>query len=230
MRRSALHGLAVLALLATATAGAEEPEPPAGRVHLAAEVERSVPNDRAVVALELTDEGEDPVGLADRVSRRVSAALARARREPEVEVSSGGIQTRPVFHEGELRRWRATQRIILETRRLDALGALLAELQSHVPLVSVHFDLSSGTRRAVEEELIDEALAAFQARAEKVGRALGARRVHVHEISVDTGANRGPTPVRRMHALQAEVAPPPLAAGRSQVRVAVRGQVQLELP
>lgn len=223
-----------IGLPATPAAGQEETHPP-GRVHLAVDAERPVANDRAVAALELTDEDDDPAELADRVSRRVQAALDRARQEPGVEVRTGGIQTRPVYHEGELRRWRASQRLVLETERLDALPALLGELQSDVPLASVDFTVSRKARRAAEEELIAEALTAFRDRAQRVGETLGARGVTLHELHVDTGA--GVPPPRpydgrtvMMESAAADQAAPPLAAGTSRVTVTVRGAVQLDLP
>ena len=231
-RSAAALPLALLAMAATPGAPhAAEETPPAGLVHLSVEAEESVANDRAVAALELTDEDDDPAELSDRVSRRVRQALERAEREPGVEVRTGAVQTRPVFHEGRLRRWRATQRIVLETARLEALPALLAELQTHVPLASVAFTVSPEARRAAEEDLVAEALAAFQARAARVAEALGARGTRIHELYVDTGASR-PIPEARTRtlAMEADVAPPPLAAGTSEVTVTVRGAVKLERP
>lgn len=230
MRKLAL-GLALLAAGVPGAARGEDEVPP-GRVHLAVEREKDVANDRAVATLELTDEGDDPAQLADRVSRRVNAALARAKREPGVEVRTGGIQTRPVFQDGRLQRWRATQQLVLETDRLEALPGLLAELQADVPLASVDFTVSPQARRAAEDELLGEALLGFRARAERVREVLGARSVSIHELYVDTGAS-GPAPLyreTRAMAAQAEMAPPPLAAGTSQVTVTVRGSVQLDLP
>jgi predicted secreted protein len=231
VRRTALAALACLgAALPGAGAARAQEDTPEGRVHLAVEAERHVANDRAVATLELIDEGEDPAELADRVSRRVSAALARAEREPGVDVRTGGIQTQPVFHEGQLRRWRATQRLVLETARLETLPSLLGELQSEVPLASVEFTVSPEARRAVEEDLIAEALTAFRARAAGVGETLGARDVRIHQLHIDTGSS-GPMPLGRSRGMAMEAAAaPPLAAGTSRVTVTVRGSVQLDLP
>lgn len=223
--------LALAVALAVAPARGAEEEAPAGLVHLSVEAEQSVANDRAVAALELTEEDDDPAALAGRVSRRVREALARAEREPGVDVRTGAVQTRPVFHEGELVRWRATQRIVLETARLEALPGLLAELQAHVPLASVAFTVSPEARRAAEEDLIAEALAAFRARAARVAEALGAPGARVHELYVDTGAGRPfPEPRAMAMARASEATAPPLAAGTSEVTVTVRGAVKLERP
>lgn len=230
MSRTALAALACLAAaLPGADAARAQEDTPEGRVHLAVETERNVANDRAVATLELTDEGEDPAELADRVSRRVSAALARAEREPGVDVRTGGIQTQPVFHEGTLRHWRATQRLVLETARLETLPSLLGELQSEVPLASVEFTVSPQARRAAEEDLIAEALTAFRARAAAVGETLGARDVRIHQLHIDTGGG-GPIPFERRGMAMEAAAAPPLAAGTSRVTVTVRGSVQLDLP
>ena len=59
------------------------------------------------------------------------------------------------------------------------MSELLGALQSRVQLRSIDFTVSPAQRRKVEDELIDEALAAFLARADRVRQRLAS---HGYEI------------------------------------------------
>jgi predicted secreted protein len=192
---------------------------------------REVPNDwiRAVVGV--TEEDADPAQAADRVNRTMSWALEKARAEARVKASSGGYHTQPVYHEGKLRRWRASQELVLEGGDADAMTALLGVLQSRVQLRAFGFSVSEESQRRVEEELVSEALAAFRARAELVRRGLDARGYELDELDINTGGHGIPEP-RRMRMMEAAghaaVAPPSVEAGTSRIRVVVDGTIALE--
>lgn len=214
-----------------APAAAEDGDEPGRRVSFAVEAAREVPNDwmRAVVGI--TEEDADPAQAADRVNRAMTWALEQARGEARVKSSSGGYHTQPVYHEGKLRRWRASQEIVLEGSDADAMTALLGALQSRLQLRSFAFSVSDEQRRRVEEELVSEALAAFRARAELVRTELESRRYEIDEIAIETGRHQPPVP--RVHmAMEAasseRVAPPPAEPGTSRVTVSVHATIALE--
>jgi hypothetical protein len=143
----------LLAAGAAAPALADDAAEPGRRVSFAVEAAREVPNDwmRAVVGV--TEEDADPAQAADRVNRAMSWALEQARGETRVKARSGGYHTQPVYHEGKLRRWRASQDLVLEGSDADAMTALLGTLQSRLQLRSFAFSVSDEQRRRVEEEL-----------------------------------------------------------------------------
>jgi len=212
-------------------AAAEDTDEPRRRVSFGVESAREVPNDwiRAVVGV--TEEDADPAQAADRVNRTMTWALEKARAENRVKASSGGYHTQPVYHEGKLRRWRASQELVLEGGDADAMTVLLGALQSRVQLRAFGFSVSEETGQRVEEELVSEALAAFRARAELVRRGLEARGYELDELSIDTGGHGIPAP-RGMRMMEAAghtaVAPPSAEAGTSHIRVAVSGTIALE--
>jgi predicted secreted protein len=147
-----------------------------------------------------------------------------------VKASSGGYHTQPVYHEGKLRRWSASQELVLEGSDADAMTALLGVLQSRVQLRAFGFSVSEESQRRVEEELVSEALAAFRARAELVRRGLEARGYALDELDINTGGHGVPEPrrMRVMEAAHAAVAPPSAEAGTSRIRVVVDGTIALE--
>jgi predicted secreted protein len=228
---AAIWGTAFLwaAGLCTAAA-ADDADEPRRRVSFSVESVREVPNDwiRAVVGV--TEEDADPAQAADRVNRTMAWALEKARAEQRVKASSGGYHTQPVYHEGKLRRWRASQELVLEGSDADAMTALLGVLQSRVQLRAFGFSVSEESQRRVEEELVSEALAAFRARAELVRRGLDARGYALDELDINTGGHGVPEPrrMRVMEAAHAAVAPPSAEAGTSRIRVVVDGTIALE--
>jgi predicted secreted protein len=199
------------------------------RVSFSVSREADVDNDRATAVMTATAEDEEPARVASQVNRAMAAALERARAVPAVRAHSGGYQTHPVQYEGKIRRWRARQELVLESGELDALTALVGELQEHLELARIGFSVSPERREATEEALIGEALAAFRARAERVREALGAGGYEIVEVHLDTGSF-GPPPVaeRAMLRSSADAASPAFEAGTSRIRVGASGTIQLE--
>jgi predicted secreted protein len=221
--------LLIWGLAAPAAAG--EADEPGRRVSFTVEAGREVPNDwiRAVVGA--TEEDADPAQAADRVNRAMGWALEQARAEARVKARSGGYHTQPVYHDGKLRRWRASQDLVLEGSDADAMTALLGTLQSRLQLRSFAFSVSDAQRDSVEGALVEEALAAFRARAELVRRSLEARRYEIDQISIETGRHGPPVPRMAMAmeaSSSARVAPPPAEAGTSRLTVRVTGTIALE--
>ena len=180
-------------LAAPAALGAEDP-PPMRRIDFTVQSSREVANDWVRAVVGVTDEDENAAMLADRVNQAMAWALERARARAGITAKSAGYSTHPVHdpRKGERRFWRASQDLLLEGADARAMSELLGELQSRVQLRSLDFTVSPAQRRKVEDELIDEALAAFQARADRVRQRLGARGYEIVQISI--GHFRGNAP------------------------------------
>jgi predicted secreted protein len=220
--------IALTAMAATAS-GADEPDP-MNRVSFQVESSRDVANDWIQAVVGITDEDADSARLADRINAGMGRALAAAKAVPAVRVKSGGYATHPVHQDGKLRRWRASQDLILESADVDAVTLLVGKLQSELQLRSIQFSISPERRRAIEDELIAEALIAFKARAEIVRENLGAKHYEVVAISIDT---QGGGPIRAAFregaVMRAQsVAPPALEGGSSRMTVHANGTVELE--
>ena len=235
-RRVIRVGLGVITALGLSVAAApaaradDEDAEKLRRVSFSVERETEVENDRATAVLAVTGEDEDAAKLAGRVNETMAWALETARSAQDVRARSGGYQTYPVDHEGRIRRWRSRQELVLESEDLEALTRLVGELQSRLELASLGFSASPEQRRAAEDRLIAEALAAFQARAARVTESLGAAGYELVHVGLDSGG-QGPFPLVRgsgdMMAMEARVAPPAVEAGTSRVVVTASGTVAL---
>jgi predicted secreted protein len=224
---------AALVVVLCAIAGlarANDAPDPMNRVSFQVESSREVTNDWIQAVVGITGEDTDSARLADRINSVMTKALAVAKASPDVRVKSGGYSTRPIHQDGKLRRWRASQDLILESADVDAVTALIARLQADLQLRSLGFSISPERRRAVEDELIAEALAAFKARAEIVRKNLGAADYELVQVSINTQGGSPPRPMlmesRAMSV--SKVAPPALEGGTSRLTVHVNGTVELE--
>jgi predicted secreted protein len=223
--------IATIALVAAAgTAWGSDVPDPMNRVSFQVESSRDVANDWIQAVVGVTDEDVDSARLADRVNATMARAMAVAKAAPAVRVKSGGYATHPVHQDGKLRRWRASQDLVLESSDVDAVTALVGKLQNELQLRSIGFSISPERRRATEDELIAEALTAFKARAKIVRENLGASHYEIVVLSINT---QGSAPLRPVFAETramgtSKVAPPALEGGTSRLSVHVNGTIELE--
>jgi predicted secreted protein len=200
------------------------------RVSFRVESSREVVNDWLRAALVVTDEDADPAQLANRVNERMDWALGVARAEKRVKVQSGGYNTHPVYDKNRIRRWRASQQLWIESADFDAATRLIGELQSRLQLQSLSFSVSPEERRKVGDALIEEALAAFKARADLVRSSLGASGYEIVHLGIDTpGGPPPPRPMMRAAAMsEAAVAPPAVEGGSTRVIVHIDATIELD--
>lgn len=202
-------------------------------VSLGSEARQEVANDwmHAVLALEAQD--RDPARLGQTVNRQIQQALAKARDFPEVRLQSQGYQTLPENDErGRLTGWRGQARFLLEGADFVRLGALIGELQaSGLVVQGIGFEVSPKRRTAVENALVEEAIAAFRHRAEITQKALGAARFQVVDLQVDGNFGASPRMAlmesRQMNMAKMDAAPVATQAGVTELVIRVNGRVQL---
>ena len=196
------------------------------------EVTREVANDWASARLAVVAEGDQPAAVADEVNRKMAAAIAIAKKVHEVEVKSGAYTTQPVYKNSRIVRWRASQEMRLESEDVGRLSDLIGKLQEKsVLLSSMRFSVQGETQKALEDELIEEALAAFQARAKLIAKGLGAKSWSLMNLSVQSAGNQRPPVYARADAEMmslSKAAAPAFEAGTSEVRVNVNGRIELD--
>jgi predicted secreted protein len=216
-------GVAALALIACSVWAQDN------LVSVQAEVSREVANDQLVAVLAAEAHGPDPAALAASINGRMSAALQLARGSPAVKLRSGNYQTFPRYRESRIEAWQASQELRLESVDFTAAAQLIGALQKDLVVRSMAVRLSPEARRAAEDALVPEAIAAFQARADLARKALTAKAYRLRNLSIETAAPGGPpAPFAAMARAQSGSAPPAVEPGVSQVVVTVSGTVQLE--
>jgi predicted secreted protein len=218
----------VLAVAGPATAADDTPR--YNQIHFQVERNRPIDNDRMHAVLSLTAEDDNAARLADQVNRTMDGALKTAKARPKIEVRTGSYRTYPVYDKNKIRRWRATQELLLEGSDFTELGNLIGQLQERLQVDSINFSVSPARRAAVEDELIAQALDAFKQRAELVRKQFVAKGYRLVNVSINTGGGQ-PLPLMRgmaMEAMEKSVAPPALEAGTSILSVSVGGVIELQ--
>ncbi len=199
-------------------------------VTLQAEVQREVPNDllNAVLYVEVND--ASAAAVANNVNKRVNEALRVAKDYKGVRVRSGNNQAYPVYSRtNQLQGWRGRAEVRIESRDFEAASNLIGKLQSSMQLANIGFSISPDSRRAAEDELAVEAVAAFKARAEILRKALGGRGYKLQNLNVSSG-HQVPAPrfaVARAAPAAQEVTVPNLEAGVSQITVTANGAIEV---
>jgi predicted secreted protein len=227
MKRSMI---AILAL-AGAHAWAADAVPPAvPTVSVTASATMSVANDRMFAWLRAEVDNPDPARAAAEVNARIGKAIARVKGAPGVEVKTSGYSSYQ-FTDKLVTRWRVQQSIALESSDFAALAALLTRMQAEDTLVmsGMSFGVSNDARRKAEDALTQEAIKAWQARAQSASKALGFDAWRVGRVNVMTGEPpMRPQAMMRMQAAGGAGAPPVNAeGGNTDVTVTVSGDALL---
>jgi predicted secreted protein len=232
MFRSGLLAFVLSLAAAVSAAAAQNAPPPRDQVSFRVEAEREVPNDWLAATLGVDEEGSDAAELAARVNKRMAAALELSQQQAELQVSSGAYQTQPVYDRSKIVRWRASQDLVIEGANVDRLTEHVGRLQAQGLLLrGVAFSVAPETRKRVEEELIVEALSSFRERAGMIARGLGRRGWNLMSLTIgESGLPQPPVPYGRAMAMEAADAslPPALASGKSTLRIAIDGTVEVE--
>lgn len=219
-----------LVFAVTGPATAADDTPRYNQVHFQVERNRPVDNDRMHAVLSLTAEDDNAARLADQINRAMDGALKTAKARPKIDVRTGSYRTYPVYDRDKIRRWRATQELLLEGSDFAELGNLIGQLQERLQVGSIHFSVSPARRATVEDELIAQALAAFKQRAELVRKQFAAKGYRLVNVAINTGDGQ-PVPLMRgmaMEAMDKSAAPPALEAGTSLLSVNVGGMIELQ--
>ncbi len=200
-------------------------------VELQAEAQREVANDTLTATLYAEASDASAAQVATALNRALNEALRLAGEVKAVRARSGNNQTYPVYDRAQkLTGWRGRAEIRLESRDFQAAAALVGRLQSTLQLASMQFSISTEARKAVENELVTEAIGAFRARADIVRQALAGKSYRLKRLAINTGGFVAPRPImaRALASASAEVVAPQFEGGMSQVTVTASGTVEIE--
>lgn len=221
-----------LLLLTAAALGLQAPasraEDTATTVSLAAEGQQEAANDLAVASLFAEASDTQPAEVARRVNATLAAALAQAKRYPDVKVRTGTSQTFPIYGKTNraIEAWRMRSDLRLESRNLGAVAELVAVLQKDLALAEISLQPAPETRKLAQDAATRGAIEAFQARAAMIAATLG-RHYRLRHLDVGTqGIYPPPRPMARV-AMAEAAAPLPLEAGTSTVTATVSGTIEL---
>jgi predicted secreted protein len=232
-RGALLWSCALLGLASAPLAAHAQDEPaamPMRRVEFQVERSREVANDLVTALLRVTHDDLDPARLAERVNGDVRWAHDLASKQRGIAVESGAYYTSPIREKERITGWTASQELVLTAADSALLTRLVAQLQERLQLAALEFSVSAERRRAVEDELIAEALAAYAKRAELIRRELAAVSHELVYLSVNASGAPPPVPVRFSEAGfsgTSRIAEPVVEAGTSTLAVSISATIEL---
>jgi predicted secreted protein len=225
---------AVVALLAMGIASGAPAQPPAvpdvPTVTVSASATASLPNDRVQAWLRAEVDNANPAAAAAQVNTTIARALARVRGFTGVKAATSGYSTHQITEKGKPARWRVTQSITLDSGDFAAIATLAGRLQEDDGLLlsGMHFSVSDESRARAEDAVTQQAIRAWQERAQAAARGLGFPGWRPGRVTVQTGGH--PMPVFRAAAAEAYVGAPPVPVepGTTDVTVTVAGDAVLD--
>ncbi len=221
----------ILLLSAVTMASDRDDDTHYDRISLQATASDEIENDILETTLSVQREGNNPSALSKEVNAAIQWAIGEAKKVNGVTVQTMGYQTNPVYQQRRLSAWRVRQSLRLESKDIADLSQLIGKLQERLTVDRVGYRISVQRRNTVEENLITEAIALFQRRAELVAKQMNRDRYRVVQMNINTG---GGVPVRPM--MRAEMSAmadariaPGFEAGTQTVTVSVSGTIELQL-
>jgi len=233
MKISIVGALAALVALFAAPSQAQQANTPVTQpvINITASATAALPNDRMHAWLRVEIDNPDPVAAANDANTKMGKALARAKAVKGVEASTTAYSSYQISERNQPTKWRVSQTLQLEGADFNALAALVSKVQGEDGLVlsGMNFSVSTAARRAAEDALTQQAIKAWQARAQNAAQGFGAPSWRPGHVTIQTGDAVRPQPMMRAAAgALAQAAPVATEAGTSDITVTVSGEAILD--
>lgn len=200
------------------------------RVDFQVDAAREVANDLLTASMTVEIQDKQPGRVAQQINTALNDALKKASAFSTVKASSGNQSTFPVYGKNnQIDGWRGRGEIRLESSDFKAAGELLMQLQPALQIGGVQFGIATDTRAQTENALIAEAIKTFQARAEAICAAVGAKSYKTVHFSINSGGMPPHYPVQMMRGVamaEAAIPAPEFAGGESRMTVQINGTIE----
>jgi predicted secreted protein len=169
------------------------------------------------------------------VNRVLAKAFAEAKAVAGVTASSGGYSTEPHYESrgssGSTRTgWDVQAQVVMKSKDVDALGALVGRLAQTLQISSSGFEISPDLRARTDALLLDQGARAFQDKASATTKAFGYAGYSIRRVTVgEAGQSSGPRPMFRVAQMttSSAAAPLPIEAGPVTLSLTVNGSLQM---
>jgi predicted secreted protein len=224
-----LSTILICSSLCFSNAWAHEDKTHYDRIHLSVSATAQLENDTMVVVVYAQEEGSQVAELSGVVNKRIRWGLDLVKKHPEIKHQSDNYSSTPVYSNNKIKGWRVKQSLRLESQDMALMSDVLGKLQNDLAIQSMQFVASPGSKNKQDKKLIDEALAAFENRAQQVVKKLGRKNYKIVDINISTSGTGGVRPQYQMRAMVMDAeSSPAISAGEQKVSVTVSGKIELE--
>lgn len=208
------------------------------QVSLRAEAQQEVAHDQMEVILYSEEQDTDAARLAQQITTTLNQAVNQARQHPKVSIKLGSRSSYPIQDDKrqKITAWRERAELRLESTDFAELSTLTAELLKTLKMSAMRFSIDPQTRIDREDQLLKEAISAFQARANLVTETLGGSSYKIVNLNLNSsGFARPPIYARSAKMLSSAMSDesavvPEVEAGSSQVSITADGVIEVSLP
>jgi predicted secreted protein len=218
----------LLAVMLVPLLAVAEEESHYNRVNLSVQSQKEAGNDTLVAVLYAQREGIDLEKLSNEVNKIIHQAITTSKMNSVIKVQTLDYQTSPVYVKQQMTGWRVRQSLQLESQDIDAISQLIGKLQASLAMQSISYKVSPSRREKVEAQLIAEAVASFQQRANQITQHLGYKKYQLVSMDVRTsGTPVRPLSMRASPMLESTAAVPTLEPGTRTITVNINGTIEL---
>ncbi|RCS57464.1 SIMPL domain-containing protein [Parvibium lacunae] len=202
-------------------------------VTLSADASTTVVPDMALIQLAIERQGSDPANLTQEVNQIMNQALAQAKSSTGIEAQTSSFTTYPRYdNKGQRNGWIVRAELILKSKDFGVLGTLAGKLSNQLQIIGNSFEVSRSLRLQQEASLQEQAIRAFQQKAESATKQLGYRSWQLRELTIGQQQGELNRPMPRgpmlMKAASAEAAPMNLEAGNTSLNLVVNGSIVMQ--
>lgn len=134
----------------------------------------TVPNDTMHITLVIQENGKIRETISNTVTRKLNALQTKIRGNKQFVAELGNRSVYPQYNDKQqITGWQDRVEMHIKSTDFNALSQLVAETQSFAMLDGISFSVSPDKRAKAVEQASEQALKAFQKRAEFVSRSLG---------------------------------------------------------
>ncbi|WP_268797879.1 SIMPL domain-containing protein [Pseudomonas huanghezhanensis] len=208
------------------------------QVSVRAEVNQEVQRDLMSVTLYSESQNADPAKLAAEITENLNKALGQARQVKGITIRQGNRNSYPIYDDKgqKITGWRERAELRLESADFAALSKLTGEmLGAEMKMGGMDFSISKPARKASEDTLLKDAVAAFRTRAQLVTDALGGSSYKLVNLNLNTAGYpqpymRGPVMMMKAERSDAAAPTPEVEAGTAEVSVTADGVIEVAIP
>ncbi|QNS15381.1 SIMPL domain-containing protein [Mannheimia bovis] len=200
-------------------------------------VTRSVEQDLMQATVYSQKSGKSLPELKKSVSQNLNQVIETAKKHSAIEVQAEGISNNANYNnKGNIDGWQAYGSVSLKSKDFNAMAEVLENLGKDVAIQSIYFGVSPEKVASLEEEMLLEVIKKFQAKAEIIQKALGAKQYRLSMVNLQTPSDGGYEYGSRMasamyaaeKAAMGKSADMPLEAGKTTISASASGSVDFE--
>lgn len=189
-------------------------------------------NDRVSITFSAFAQDKNPQVVANSINTQMQNATSVLKHSTHIKLETGNYQIIPVYNKNrDVVAWRGQQTLSLNMPNLPGLVKTLTKVQPFLRYQSMSFGVSETQRQKFINQLTQEAIKAYQQKANMIATSFRAQNYRITETRINTP--HIPTPYKARSAMMADTLTttqisPTLKQGQTKLTVSINGQLEIQ--